>query len=267
MVLKGLPLMSSDELLAELKVNVHNPTGCSVITPKNSPSKFQIYKVLFPPATSVSSVSKVGHLFNVRVYWEKFLFKRLYTQCFRCQAFGHSANHCNLPERRVKCAGPHSSPLCSKPYDVTPRCAGDHTANYSKCPVLIKYLERRSNAQATPMTTKNPFDTRASNFPPPPSVLQCLNTYAPEARKKSAPRSYADTLKPTPSLSRRQLSVQPTDNNDFNKFNEISAALKRFNSLCDMNLILSTVDTLIARLKPATQMLRNSMLIEMLSLN
>lgn len=148
MALKGLPETPSEEILLELKAKGLNPTSCvSVVGKGNTHSPFFTYKVSFPQGTAPTAVSKINVLFSTRVYWEKFFSKRNYTQCFCCQAYGHSAANCGLPPKCVKCSGSHRSADCQKLLETPPKCVncgGQHTANYGQCPALQKYLEKRN---------------------------------------------------------------------------------------------------------------------------
>ena len=113
MIVKGLPETQTEEILKEMKLKRLNPTSCSLIRRNyalpDGISRPAMYRVNFPPGISPNEVTKCNHLFSVRVYWEKFLSNKRHTQCFRCQAFGHSASNCNLPPICVKCAGKHLS--------------------------------------------------------------------------------------------------------------------------------------------------------------
>ncbi|KAK2577730.1 hypothetical protein KPH14_000871 [Odynerus spinipes] len=243
MVLKGLPIIPINDLLEELKSKNLSPVTINSITPKNRKSHFAIYKVNFPVATTVASVQSVGFLYNTRIYWEKYLSRRIYTQCFRCQAYGHSANNCNLPVRCVKCAGSHSSSSCSKPFEAAPKCInclGPHTANDSKCPSLSKYLEKRSN----PIMAQKPiFSTTSDRFPLPKSILNNPGNYTGNVAFQPSSRSYADTLKP------KSLNIKVDKPNNINNFESLQSAFIELNELSNIDEMLEIVRTLIDKLK------------------
>ena len=79
---------------------------------------------------------KIGYQrFNVKLYvgtpW----------QCYRCQGFGHNAEHCRFKPRCLVSSGPHEFRKCDKKregakvIDVKcPNCKGNHTGNYGGCP-------------------------------------------------------------------------------------------------------------------------------------
>lgn len=105
MVLKGLPHTHPEEILQELKTKGLNPISCVQIHHSGfiKNRDLAIYRIKFPPGTSINVVSKTSFLFSVRIYWDKFCSNRKHTRCFRCQSFGHSATNCNLPAWRHYC--------------------------------------------------------------------------------------------------------------------------------------------------------------------
>ena len=147
-VLKALSNIPPEEIINELKEKGLQSIYCSILNSSSTKKPmYPSYKVVFSHGTTLGAVNKVGFIFHTRVYWEKFLSQRTYTQCYRCQAFGHASTNCNYPPKCVKCAGPHPTRECTKAREVAPvcvNCAGTHTANYSKCPALEKYMQSRS---------------------------------------------------------------------------------------------------------------------------
>lgn len=73
------------------------------------------------------------------------------TQCYLCQHLGHASKNCNLPERCVKCIGPHATKDCSKKERTSPaqccNCNEPHAANFRQCPVRVSYLQRLKQRQ------------------------------------------------------------------------------------------------------------------------
>lgn len=106
------------------------------------------YLVSVNKSCPITNVKKIENINNLKISWEKYYKINYYTQCFRCQRFGHSANNCNNEPRCVKCRGKHYYNTCTiKKTDGTRaychNCRGDHPANYSKCPILLNYIEQR----------------------------------------------------------------------------------------------------------------------------
>ncbi|KAK2578280.1 hypothetical protein KPH14_012229 [Odynerus spinipes] len=250
MILRGLPLIPIPELLDEIKSKGLTPISCSVINNKNSQSSFALYKINFPVATSIHEVTKIGFLLKTRIYWEKFLSKRLYTRCFKCQAFGHSAFNCNLPDKCVKCAGFHATSTCQKSPDTPPKCViclGEHTANFSKCPILLSYLDKRYKRQNSNSALLNVVKPLSHT---PASITRSATV--PSSNVSSSVlsgRSYADILRPKVNPSRVEFSASTNINNDFGKFQNLNSALKELNLLCNMDLMLNAVNQLVSRLR------------------
>ena len=100
-------------------------------------------------------------------------------QCHRCQAVGHTATHCHMPLRCVKCGGEHTFSDCDKKGDkYIPTCAncnGQHTATYSQCSYICRYKtqlemkqqQRKQNTFQSKQTedTRNSISQTSENFP------------------------------------------------------------------------------------------------------
>lgn len=111
---------------------------------------------------------------NLKVSWERYAKRRNWTQCHRCQAFGHGEAFCYRKPRCVKCLEEHHTKNCSlvKSENSTPQCVnckGAHTANYSKCPALLEYLEKRDGNRQPPNNTADNNNYRQA---PQPQQLQ-----------------------------------------------------------------------------------------------
>lgn len=96
------------------------------------------------------------------------------TQCTKCLHYGHGKQNCNLIPRCIRCAGNHASSACTlveKANDPVSRipqdkvkcanCTGQHTANFSRYPARLQYMEmKRSVQQKRPIKIQNPAYTR-----------------------------------------------------------------------------------------------------------
>ena len=163
MVLKGLEDTTSPEILDELKSKGLNPINCYCLQ-KNKPTLHPAYKISFPPGTNIHDVRKIGHIFHSRIYWEKYNSQKSYIQCYRCQAFGHLAKNCNKSPNCLKCSANHPTKDCIKTPDTPAtcyNCKGDHPANYTGCPSLLKYLAKKDRTPDRPPATQ-------PTLPPPP---------------------------------------------------------------------------------------------------
>ena len=65
-------------------------------------------------------------------------------QCYRCQGFGHFASTCKKSQSCLVCSGNHRFNECPNKNTDNVKCTNcgkNHTANYSKCPMMIKENE------------------------------------------------------------------------------------------------------------------------------
>lgn len=238
LALKGLPQTPTDEVLDELRKAGLHPTSCNVIG--RSASR-PVFRINFPAGTSLSVVNKVGFLFHIRVYWDKFFSKKTHTQCFRCQAFGHSASNCNVTPRCVKCAGGHHTSQCSKPLDVVPTCVnckGQHTANFSKCPALLNYLnvrERKPVARAAPKPSSTPshLSDAPRHVPGLGRSLTFANVVSGVDPRRGSTGARAAPVHSPPS--------PPLPCGDQGTFLDFASEVSKLNSLVDLDLMLSTI--------------------------
>lgn len=94
----------------------------------------------------VSKFKSIKYLSNCAVRIVKFHNKNMYgTQCYRCQAFGHSSKNCNLKPRCVKCPEAHLTSECPKRNRTEPaiccNCGENHPANFRNCKERQNYLQ------------------------------------------------------------------------------------------------------------------------------
>lgn len=90
-----------------------------------------------------------------------------FIQCFRCQAHGHTSANCNKTPKCVKCAQSHDTRTCSKTPSTPAKCincSGDYPANYSKCPALLAFLQKRSK-KTNPKKPKPLLTIQQTDFP------------------------------------------------------------------------------------------------------
>lgn len=61
-------------------------------------------------------------------------------QCYKCQGFWHTANHCRNDIRCVRCGDNHSVECCPRPKNnpLCCNCGGNHHAAYKFCPVKLQ---------------------------------------------------------------------------------------------------------------------------------
>ncbi|GFU39894.1 PRE_C2HC domain-containing protein [Trichonephila clavipes] len=78
--------------------------------------------------------------------------------CFQCNQFNHTAEHCNLTAKCLKCGDKHQTRDCQIKKLDTPFCVNcqvhGHMANYSKCPLFPK-PRKGANIKSNPILTNN----------------------------------------------------------------------------------------------------------------
>ena len=85
--------------------------------------------VLLHFLSDLPSEVRIGYLiFKIRPYVPKPL------RCFKCNRFGHVANHCKGKKRCSKCGEQCSWTVCPSTTLNCPNCHGKHTANDRSCP-------------------------------------------------------------------------------------------------------------------------------------
>lgn len=148
-VLKAAPGLDTVELHETLKNNNINTKEIIALKGKHTSHS---YLITVPKEQQINDIKKINNISNLRVSWERYSRKTDYTQCYRCQSFGHGQTNCFNKPRCVKCPGEHHYRDCTlvrTPESVAYccNCGGPHTANYSQCPRLLEYLEARNKAQ------------------------------------------------------------------------------------------------------------------------
>jgi len=131
--------------------------------------------------TELPADVKIGYmLFKV-----KYLPKPV--RCFKCNRYGHVANHCRGKERCSNCSGEHGWKTCTASYKRCPNCQGEHSATDMQCPrfkretevIRIKTTSKVAYAEACRQYTSTnivttPRVTQPSDFPPL-TALPCVS--------------------------------------------------------------------------------------------
>lgn len=206
LVLKAAPGLDAEQLAETLKENQLKPATVQQLKGKHELS--HSYLVSFHKEQQLNQVKKVENLCNVKVTWEKYARKTNYTQCYRCQAFGHGQTNCYNAPKCVKCPGQHYYRECnlvktetSQPYCCN--CGGAHTANYSQCPKLIEYLHNRN---------KFYIQNQNINSPNQQTVPSTNNNRHIKSNNVKTGQTYSGIVKGAPGPS----SVQPNTNPELN---------------------------------------------------
>lgn len=114
-VIKGLPEhYSSEKIMEDLELQGFHPE--SVFKIKKNKKPLPMMLAILP--------REEKEIFNVRsvkrfiVRMEAQYPRASIGQCHRCQRFGHSQRHCNLPPKCVKCAENHLTSDCTTPANI-----------------------------------------------------------------------------------------------------------------------------------------------------
>jgi hypothetical protein len=114
---------------------------------KLNQQKLPIYIVQASPDSEINEIFNIRHIDNNKIRWEK-LKKQEYSQCTKCQRFGHSSINCFMKPRCVKCGKEHLAKDCdinkeSPKEDL--HCvlcdSRGHPASYRNCQIHLKKQE------------------------------------------------------------------------------------------------------------------------------
>lgn len=146
-VLKAAPGMDIEDIKDDLEELGHKVI--EVISLKSRQNQSRSYLISFPMETNIGQIKMIQNIGNLRIQWERYNKKNNWTQCRRCQKFGHSQTNCNNTPKCVKCPNNHYYEDCpmkkgTETIAYCHNCGGDHAANYHKCPALLEYLQRRN---------------------------------------------------------------------------------------------------------------------------
>lgn len=151
-VMKGAPNMDIGKLKQDIEDQGPKIENITYLKTKRGDESFS-YLITVKKEVNLQNIRKIGQIENLNLKWEKYNRKNNYTQCHRCQRFGHAENNCNMTPRCVKCPQMHHWKQCTlkKTENTTAfchNCNGKHAATYKKCPILLEYLEKRNNTAA-----------------------------------------------------------------------------------------------------------------------
>lgn len=239
-VLKGLYLMNPKDLKEELSRQHIVPDDITIIPLKKRRYDDQAMYLLYfkKGTTNINELRKCQFLLYMRIDWE------LYSprsngpvRCRRCQGWGHGCKNCWLPVSCMYCAGDHTTNECKEivngvpvQNDFVPRCANcssEHPANYEKCDVLLKHMERQAS-----LALKNSRLMKARNQSNQQKVNNVINPVTPTVQRQysfrpnSARPSYAQVTKSAGRTSTDSESQLMTVNELLSLTKELISSLK-----------------------------------------
>lgn len=167
-VLKGLPKeWTLDDIKAEIQNQVETVKSVHLMRTTQQETK-PIYMIKFENGTLFNDVTKISHLFYLRVYWHKYAPQGKTTQCFNCQEYGHGQSNCGKPPQCFKCRQKHPSRECKKPTNTAPTCAlckGNHLSNSRKCKDYVRYAEKLKSHKKKKPKSNTPLHSKPSRIP------------------------------------------------------------------------------------------------------
>ncbi|GFV30159.1 nucleic-acid-binding protein from transposon X-element [Trichonephila clavipes] len=150
-VIKGLPRSTTTAEIQSDLLKVTQLTGN--ITKQLLP----VFTISLPRNAFNDNISKLKTLGYLSITVEGFE-SRGVIQCFQCNQFNHTAEHCHLTPKCLKCGENHQTRDCQIKRLDTPFCVNckvpGHMANYSKCPLFPK-PRKGTNIKSNPLLSSN----------------------------------------------------------------------------------------------------------------
>ncbi|GFX47702.1 nucleic-acid-binding protein from transposon X-element [Trichonephila clavipes] len=150
-VIKGLPRSTTTAEIQSDLLKVTQLTGN--ITKQLLP----VFTISLPRNAFNDNIFKLKTLGYLSITVEGFE-SRGVIQCFQCNQFNHTAEHCHLTPKCLKCGENHQTRDCQIKRLDTPFCVNckvpGHMANYSKCPLFPK-PRKGTNIKSNPLISSN----------------------------------------------------------------------------------------------------------------
>ncbi|GFV20692.1 nucleic-acid-binding protein from transposon X-element [Trichonephila clavipes] len=157
-VIKGLPRTTKTaEIQSDLLDLGYTINKVTQLTGNISKQLLSVFTISLPRNNFNLNIFNLKTLGYVSITVEGFE-SRGVIQCFQCNQFNHTAEHCNLTPKCLKCGDKHQTRDCQIKKLDTPFCVNcqvhGHMANYSKCPLFPK-PRKGSNIKSNPFLTNN----------------------------------------------------------------------------------------------------------------
>jgi len=135
--------------------------------------------------TDLPSEVTLGYmLFRVKQYIPRPL------RCFKCNRYGHVANHCQGKLRCSICSGEHKYRECSAAAPKCPKCVGSHSANVKMFPRYQRETEILKLKTVANLSYADAYkEVRTSRNPSAPH-LASQSTF-PSLPKSTVDRTFA----------------------------------------------------------------------------
>lgn len=205
--LYGLPKMSEDAIMNELKAQNVIPTSVTITNSEYNTLDDSVYKVQFKRNEfNPANLNKIRTINRIVIRWKKFKPKRSGnpTQCWKCMMYGHGGAHCNRTAACMNCGESHLSKDCpftqNQKVPAVFKCFNcvkhkrdrtDHSANDVNCPFRQLYIKSRTNVTSN---HRNRI-SRTGNYIFEESGFPKLDTSHTPTNFQSSRVSYADQLR------------------------------------------------------------------------
>ncbi|GFW34951.1 nucleic-acid-binding protein from transposon X-element [Trichonephila clavipes] len=156
-VIKGLPRTTKTaEIHSDLLDLGFTLNKVTQLTGNITKQLLSVFSILLPRNTFNEGIFHLKTLGYLSITVEGFE-SRGVIQCFQCNQFNHTAEHCHLTPNSLKCGEKHQTRDCQIKRLDTPciNCqVHGHMANYSKCPLFPK-PRKGSNIKSNPIISND----------------------------------------------------------------------------------------------------------------
>nr|CAH7739631.1 unnamed protein product [Callosobruchus chinensis] len=112
-VMKAAPNMNIGDMKEDLSKKNINVKECISLKSKTS-NQSRSYLITVPHTINMQDITKINAVSNIKVQWQRFSKKHNYSQCYKCQRYGHGSSNCNNIPRCIKCGQNHHSKDCQE---------------------------------------------------------------------------------------------------------------------------------------------------------
>lgn len=259
MVLKAACFMTESEIIQEItkggKIK-QDEIDCIKMKGKNPNSRS--FLVNIAKSCQIQDLKKIEEIDHVKIQWQKYSRKSPVTQCYRCQKLGHGSSNCNRIPKCVKCAKNHLTKDCeikekNSELIQCANCDGPHTANYSKCPIILRYVD--SLIHKSPQKPENiPKIPDMKQFPPLKKT-----SYHPVTNQIS----YLEMAKKSSPKTQQTIIETPISNqNNLDDFQTLIKEIQELNSICNISQLISLVRDIKNQIQTCTSPLNKILIIQ-----
>lgn len=186
--------VNPEDIKEELKSFGHNAVNIWNMKHRKNKNPLPLFVIELEPKANNREIYDIKGLFHSRVTFEPPRAKKEIPQCSNCQRYGHTKSCCHRKPTCIKCAGEHTSALCSRKTrsnDVKcALCKGNHPANYKGCQV---YKTIRGTSHNYPIAS-GASSTVPVRQQKQPSRTSSSGSAVPNTQSSNQGQSYASVL-------------------------------------------------------------------------